>query len=276
MLKTSVNINSTYNNLPFISEHVPNHNNTFSNEEFGFFLAGLIEGRGQFEKKELHIIFSEEDTSLAYFIKKKVGFGNIYKIYNKNVIKYVCKNIEGLSKILYLTNGKFVCEFIYKQLIMNEYNKNFNITILPPRKKISLDNYWLAGFTQANGNFHIKIVDSKSHKLKYNIILEYYLSASSQNDKLPLELLCNLTGKGSIDKCNTKIWGYKSLGYTNAAYLINYFDKFNLFAGKYISYLKFRKVYIMIREGKHLKEKGLKKIKSIVIKGSSETSTQEI
>jgi hypothetical protein len=58
--------------------------------------------------------------------------------------------------------------------------------------------------------------------------------------------------------------------------LINYFDKFHLFGGKYISFLKFRKVYIMITEGKHLDKKGINKIKSISIKGSSETSTQGI
>ena len=58
--------------------------------------------------------------------------------------------------------------------------------------------------------------------------------------------------------------------------LINYFDKHNLFAGKYVNYIKFRKVYIMITQGKHLEYKGIKKIISIATKGSSETSTQEI
>ncbi|RYE16097.1 MAG: hypothetical protein EOP34_00295 [Rickettsiales bacterium] len=58
--------------------------------------------------------------------------------------------------------------------------------------------------------------------------------------------------------------------------MINYFDTYNLFAGKYKSYLKFRKVYIMVTKGKHLEEKGIKKIRSIATKGSSETSTQEI
>lgn len=69
---------------------------------------------------------------------------------------------------------------------------------------------------------------------------------------------------------------YKSSGYKTAAVLINYFDKYNVFAGKYVDYLKFRKVYIMITEGKHLDSKGILKIKSITTKGSSETSTQEV
>ena len=49
-----------------------------------------------------------------------------------------------------------------------------------------------------------------------------------------------------------------------------------MFADKYINFLKFRKVYIMITQGKHLEEKGIKKIISIGTKGTSETSTQEV
>jgi hypothetical protein len=81
---------------------------------------------------------------------------------------------------------------------------------------------------------------------------------------------------GNLSQYHTNIWCYKSTGFKTAFSLINYFDKFNLFAGKYTSYLKFRKVYIMITEGKHLEDKGVKKIISIATKGSSETSTQEI
>ena len=57
---------------------------------------------------------------------------------------------------------------------------------------------------------------------------------------------------------------------------VHTFDKYNYLAGKYIDYLKFRKVYIMVTEGKHLDERGVKKIISIATKGSSETSTQEV
>jgi hypothetical protein len=82
--------------------------------------------------------------------------------------------------------------------------------------------------------------------------------------------------KGNLSQYHTNIWCYKSTGFKTAFSLINYFDRYNLFASKYTSYLKFRKVYIMITEGKHLEEKGVKKIISIATKGSSETSTQEI
>jgi len=115
----------------------------------------------------------------------------------------------------------------------------------------------LAGFTQADGCFHISVAKSKTPKTGYSVRLEYSLN---QNDDLPLKLLYNLLKMGNLSKYSTGISCYKSSGFVTAANLINYFDKFNLFAGKYIDYLKFRKVYIMITEGKHLEEKGINKI----------------
>ena len=259
-------------NLPSITEHVPNKKYLTDNE-FGYFLAGLIEGDGWFGYKELHIIFTEEDTSLAYYIKKRIGHGNVYKIKNKKAIRYICKNKAGLLLILSLINGKIVSNFKYDQLIKHNYSEYFNLFILPPLKKLTLDNYWLAGFTQADGCFHISVVKSKTHNTGYSIRLEYSLK---QNDLTPLKLLYNNLKMGNISQYTSGIWCYKSTGFKTAERLIEYFDTFNVFADKYVKYLKFRKVYIMITNGQHLQEKGLTKIKSIATKGSSETSTQEI
>ena len=274
--KATASTKNTYNNfssLPKISEHTPKHKSNLTDQEFGYFLAGLIEGDGWFGLNQLHIIFSEKDISLAYLIKKRIGYGNVYKIKDKKAVRYICKNKTGLSIILFLINGKFVSRFKYEQLIKHNYSKNFNYKISPPSNTISLDNYWLAGFTQADGCFHISIAKSKTHKTGFSVRLEFSIK---QNDVLPLKLLYNLLNMGNLSQYSNGIWCYKSTGYKTAALLIDYFDKFNVFAGKYIDFLKFRKVYIMITEGKHLEEKGILKIKSIATKGSSETSTQEV
>jgi len=266
-------IYSSYTNLPLISEHVPKHNSNLKDTNFGYFLAGLIEGDGWFGKKELHILFSETDISLAYYVKKRIGFGNVYKIKNKKAVRYICKHQKGLLFILYLINGKLVSNSKYEQLIKHNYTDNFNISILPPSNKISLDNFWLAGFTQADGCFHISVVKSRTHKTGYSVRLEFSIK---QKDEILLKLLYNTIKMGNISQYSTQIWCYKSSGFKTAAILIKYFDAFNLFAGKYISYLKFRKVYIMITKGRHLEQEGIIKIKSIGSKGSSETSTQEV
>lgn len=267
------NIYNRYINLPLISEHVPKHKLNLTDDDFGYFLAGLIEGDGWFGKNELHIIFAENDISLAYFIKKRIGFGNVYKIKNKKAVRYICKNQKGLSIILSLINGKLVSKFKYEQLIKHNYSKNYNYTLLSPSNKLTLDNYWLAGFTQADGCFHISVVKSKTHKTGYSVRLEFSLK---QNDDLPLKLLYNTVKLGNLSQYSSGIWCYKSSGFKTAGLLINYFDKFNLFAGKYINYLKFRKVYILITKGEHLEDKGIIKIKNIATKRSSETNTQEV
>ena len=158
-------------------------------------------------------------------------------------------------------------------LFNSNYNIKFNYDILPPRNSLSLDDYWLAGFTQADGCFHISTVLSKTHKTGYSVRLEFSIK---QNDDLPLKLLYASIGMGNLSKYSSDISCYKSSGFKTAGLLINYFDRFNIFAGKYLTYLKFRKVYIMITNGKHLEKKGIIKIKSIASKGSSETSTQEV
>jgi LAGLIDADG endonuclease len=267
------NIYTSYTNLPLISEHLPKYNSNLTETDFGYFLAGLIEGDGWFGKKELHIIFSENDISLAYFIKKRIGYGNIYKIKNKKAVRYICKNEKGLSIILSLINGKLVSKPKYEQLIKHNYNENFNYLILPPSQSITLNNYWLTGFSQADGSFHISIIKSKSHKTGFSVRLEFSIK---QNDDIPLKLLYDTIKMGNLSQYKNGIWCYKSSGFKTAAILINYFDTYNLFSGKYVKFLKFRKTYFMITKGKHLTDTGIIKIKSIATKGSSETSTQEI
>ena len=265
----------SYKNLPLISDHVPTpvKVTSLTDNEFGYFLAGLIEGDGWFGDNVLHIIFAENDISLAYLIKNRIGHGHVYKIKDKKAVRYICKNKKGMSIILSLINGKLVSKFKYEQLIKHNYTNIFNCIIYPPSNLITLDNYWLAGFTQADGCFHISVVKSKTHKTGFSVRLEYSLK---QNDSIPLKLLCEKLKMGNLSQYHTGIWCYKSTGYKTAALLINYFDQFHLFADKYVNYLKFRKVYIMLTEGKHLEDKGIIKIKSISGKGSSETSTQEV
>ena len=267
------NTYNSYTNLPLISEHLYKHKSNLTDTDFGYFLAGLIEGDGWFGKKALHIIFAYNDITLAYYIKKRIGYGNVYKIKNKKAVRYICKNTKGLSVILFLINGKLVSKPKYEQLIKHNYNADFNYTILPPSNSLTLDNSWLAGFTQADGCFHISVVKSKTHKTGYSVRLEFSIK---QNDSIPLNLLYDTLKSGNVCHYNSGIWCYKSSGFKTAHFLINYFDLFNVFADKYIKYLKFRKVYIMITNGQHLEKKGITKIKSIATKGSSETSTQEV
>jgi hypothetical protein len=114
---------------------------------------------------------------------------------------------------------------------------------------------------------------SKTQIVGYSVDLEFSLK---KDNLYLLNLLYKKLEGGNISENPIKTSFYKSKGDKIAATLINYFDNHNLFGNKYIDYLKFRKVYIMKTQGKHLEKKGILKIRSISSKGSSETSTQEI
>ena len=53
------NTYTSYKNLQLISEHVPNKN-PLTDNDFGYFLAGLIEGDGWFGYEQLYMIFSKK------------------------------------------------------------------------------------------------------------------------------------------------------------------------------------------------------------------------
>ena len=90
---------------------MPTHFKPINDTEFGYYLAGLIDGDGNFsDQKKLIIAFNEKDASLAYFIKGKIGYGNIFKVKNKKAIILVISKKLGIINVINLINGKIRSE----------------------------------------------------------------------------------------------------------------------------------------------------------------------
>lgn len=128
-----IEISNSNEDIPLISEHVPTHLKPSSNEDFGQYLAGLIDGNGSFGVKELRLAFNSLDASLAYYIKGRIGYGSVLKIKSKNasgsaVLKLTKR--EGLEKVINLVNGKLRVQFkldcIDKQ-VLNVYKEPFKL-----------------------------------------------------------------------------------------------------------------------------------------------------
>jgi hypothetical protein len=115
----------------FISDHLTKHMKPKTDEEFGYYLAGLIEGDGYFGDRRFEIAFHMDDISSAYYIKKCIGYGSVLFLKNKNSVRYVLRHTAGLFKVLSLVNGKFLGQHKIDQLIFHNYSKIFNISILP-------------------------------------------------------------------------------------------------------------------------------------------------
>lgn len=265
-------VNISKERIKFISEHVPTHLKPLNNEQFGHYLAGLIDGDGHFSKQQqLIIVFNYKDAFLAYYIKSQLGHGKVHKIKNKNAFILVISSKKGIEKVINLINNKIRTNNKYNQVINNILNhskfielKNnikFNLNI-----NNDLKNHWLAGFSDADASFQIKIIyRNKSHfmetstidNLKIETRLNYQID---QKDKDILILIKEFLGGNIGYRKSQDTYYYGSTSFGSAKKVINYFDNYHLLSNKYINYLKWRKGYLIIQNKDHLNNKGIFKL----------------
>ena len=273
-LRNETIINSEH--IKNISIHVPKHIKPLNDEQLGHYLAGLIDGDGHFSKiKQLIIVFSSPDVFLAYYVKEKIGYGSVKKVKNKNAYILVISNKKGMLHIINLINGKLRTLNKYNQVINNvltdrysENNIDFNIN-----SSNDYTNHWLAGFADADASFQIKII-KRSIKPKPEIRLNFQIalpptsrsrldSCADQKDSSILESIKGWLGGNVGYRKENDTYYYGSTSFGSAKNVINYFDKFHLQSRKHISYLRWRKAYILVQDGQHLSEDGLVKIENI-------------
>ena len=111
---------SNTENVKAISVHKSKHLKPLSDNQFGHYLAGLIDGDGHFSsQQQLVIVFSGFDASLAYFIKEKLSFGKVRKVKDKNAYLYIISNKDGMLRVINLINGKLRTLNKFNQVINN-------------------------------------------------------------------------------------------------------------------------------------------------------------
>ncbi len=247
-------------NVKPISVHIPTHLRPVSEDQLGHYLAGLIDGDGHFSsKQQLVIVFHSLDASLAYYLKQRLGFGSVKKVKDKNAFLLVIVAKKGLEKVINLINGKIRTESKLYQITNNILNRD-NYAEL--RKNISLKlnldkdlkNHWLAGFSDADASFQIKLVN-RSNKIEVQLNFQI----DQKKDSILL-LIKDFFGGNIGYRKNQDTYYYESTSFGSAKNVINYFDYFHLLSSKHINYLKWRKAYIIIKNRDHLNKNGLEKI----------------
>jgi hypothetical protein len=214
-------------NVKIVSVHVNKHLKPISDESFGHYLAGLIDGDGHFSKiGQLVIVFSHPDAFLAYYIKSRLGYGNVRKVKNKNAYLLIVSAKDGILKVLYLTNGKLRTQSkldqIKNMLLHNtriEINKEIRLNI-----NKDLSNHWLAGFSDADSSFQIKYINRplrKNPEIRLNFQVD-------QKEVFLLNLIKEFFGGNIGFRKTQNTYYYGSTSYGSAKNVINYFDHFHL------------------------------------------------
>lgn len=276
-LRNGIVVNSEH--IKNISNHVPKHLKPLNNEQLGHYLAGLIDGDGHFSKiQQLVITFSPPDAFLAYYIKEKLGYGAVRKVKGKNAYLLILYKKEGILNVLNLINGKLRTKDRFNQvnnnILSNTKYKSLDIKFTINSSN-NFNNHWLAGFSDADASFQIKVID-RLIRNKSEIRLNYQID---QKNNLLLNKIKNYLGGNIGYRKSQDTYYYGSTSFGSAKNVIQYFDKFNLQSRKHISYLRWRKVYILIQNREHLTEIGLLKIlkiKYLINRHEENTTIQDI
>ena len=271
-----------------ISVHVPTHLKPDNDRNFGYYLAGLIDGAGKFVIKNLNIQlvirFEYSDASLAYFIKKRLGFGRVIKNENNRTLIFLIDKVEGVIKVINFVKDKIRNQEILDQIKNNICLQSYLIQIIEKDNPIilstnqvkilsdnsnlqlninaDLNNYWFCGFSDVISNFNIKVLGNiKTNFSIDNISLSFQMKFK---DKKLLNVIKNFLGGNIIYNKRENLYYYKTESFLSAYKIINYFDKYHLLSSKYIYYIKWRKTYNIIQDNNHLKINGFIKIMKIV------------
>lgn len=277
-------------NVKRVSDHVPKHLKPLNNEQLGHYLAGLIDGVGHFSKaQQLVITFSSPDAFLAYYLKERLGYGNVKKVKDKNAYLLIVSNKNGMLNVINLINGKLKTEHRFNQLVNNVLShtkyadQNMNFTMDVSKK---LDNHWLAGFSDADASGAGLQAGCASHQASFQIKIVKHITRDKPEIRLNFQidqksgLLLTMIKEyldGNIGyRKSQETYYYGSTNFGSARRVIEYFDKYHLQSRKHISYLRWRKVYRLIQDKEHLTDKGLSKIltiKSLINRHEENTTT---
>jgi|SRR5215217_739018 hypothetical protein len=142
--------------------------------------------------------------------------------------------------VLNLINGKLRTEHRFNQVLNNILSHsrykdlNLNFTFVGEADSNNFDNHWLAGFSDADASFQIKII-KRITRNKPELRLNYQID--QKKDLLLIKIKEFLGGNIGYRKSQDTYY-YGSTNFGSARKVIQYFDQYHLQSRKHISYLK--------------------------------------
>ncbi len=257
------------------------------------YLAGLYEGDGhiwiqkQNEKKKHNprfcITFGLKNEPLAKKILGIVGSGFIrYKPKNKACV-LVISPVIGLKKIVYLINGQLRTPKIHQLNNLIDWlniNHNTKIDKLPLKKGSLANDNWLSGFVDADGSFSVQHTKTengaKKRKISCRLRIEQRMldpvtsdSYFSVLNEIALFLSCKILTRKQKSTGN-EYYTLTASSTISISIVIDYFSNFSLFSSKYLDYIDWKKIALLMLDNKHYTKESIKLTESV----RSEMNTQ--
>jgi len=231
-------------------------------KEFLTWLIGFTEGDGSFivnKRGDLAFVITQatSDIRTLEWIQETLGFG---KVISQSVTtsRFVCQTKLQIELIIFLFNGNLV--FPSRQKKLKIFIDGFNIWCAQGRIRLNaiyfvtstilpdLTNSWLAGFTDAEGCFSVSIL-SNSVAFRFR-----FLIAQKGEINLPiLNHLAILFKGGRVEPHFVKdVYEYRLNGIQACSRVFSYFEVFNLYSKKAVSYALWRQLHTRLQNKEHL------------------------
>ena len=252
---------------------------------FSYYLAGLIEGDGTIivpktERSDkgkdyypsIQIVFNLKDLPLALLIQQNLGHGSLTRKKGVNAYILTINKLEGIILIVNLINGKLRTPKIHFLWNLIDWLNNKNIKLNIIKKSLNnsslLDNSWLSGFIEADGQFNVRnTIKSIKPKVECKFELSQRQNDHRGNNNLFfLEEIAKLlfTSVKSI-RMNTLHPQYRVRTTNIRANIVleNYLTAYPLFGSKYLDSIDWLKVLTLFKNGEHKNKTGIEKLNFI-------------
>lgn len=235
-----------------VTIHAPKAQKPRTKTQLGYFLAGLIDANGHIDTLGyVQIAFNQKDASVAYYIKKVLGYGSVRQINNNAAYLFTCSHSKGI---------KIIGDLIHKKLKTASKIRQYNTRLVNKVKckptecydgSIRLDNYWLAGFIQGDGSFQIKVL-YREHTTEIRLVIQI-----DQKSDTILKQIQEVFGGYIGYRKSQNTYYYSSVSFNNAIKFIQYLDHYQLMGSCLTIYWIWRKAFLRVQNKTHNTEKGL-------------------
>jgi hypothetical protein len=264
------------------------HNPNIKEDQFGYYLAGLLEGNGHlslpFSDKTIlnrilnpRIIFTShiDNIGLYVYIQSKLGGIGHFQLTGNNEIKYIIEDIKDIVIIINFIENKLRTPKNYSlnkliEFINNKYKLNISESLLD--KSDLSTNSWFAGFTEAYGHFSIIMSKFKKNRKKSSsakVNLKFVIDQPLYDEVTSLSLLPIMQEiakflSGNINtyitKQNKEFLSINISAIDKLTFVINYFNKYPLAGIKNENLKDWVKIYNFIISDQHITTSGINKL----------------
>lgn len=235
--------------------------NISPSSNFLSWFIGFTEGEGSFivnNRGDLSfvVVQSTSDIKVLYYIQETFGFGKVIS-QSVKTSRYVTQSKREIEIFISLFNGNIILPTRKNQL--NNFIKGFNswaskgkirlepIVFIDNSILPSLNNSWLAGFTDGEGCFTCSISDKKGFSFNYNI------AQKGEKNIIILEHICLMFKGGKVSNHFVKnVYQYRISGIKACPNIFPYFDKYTLLTKKSLSYTLWKQIYLDLYNKQHL------------------------